>query len=254
MVNTLTFVSDFGKYPLDTIWAPTDPRYGESTQHMLASGEWTWGGQPTNRDGIVNYNDPLAGGASRLGVTNDPGTGDPVPTCTAWDFSGDFTLDSWPEGGPTQVVFLSIAGRPNPPYAPATGPGLRIGFNRAGNFFSLDQSRSHTESTGLTFSGGTIGVHIEVTPGGPWWVQISVNGALARTYCGNTWAGGSCTAPPGASRASPGAARPRWCSRPPPSPARWARRPARWSAPTPPSSPPPAPGPCGGRSSGRWGP
>lgn len=189
-VNTLSFVSDFGKYPLDTIWPPSHPRYGESTIHMLQSGEWTWGAQPTNRSGTINYNDALAAGASILGVTNDPGTGAPIPTCTAWDFQISLSIDSWPPGGATQVVFLQVQGRPNPPYVPATGPGLAVGFNRAGNFFTVGQLRSHTESTGLTFTGGTIGLHLEVTPKGPWWLQISVNGALARTYCGDAWGGG----------------------------------------------------------------
>jgi hypothetical protein len=182
MVNTLTFVSDFPKYELDAIWPPGHPRYGESTQHMLQSGDWGWGGQPTCRKagGIVNFYDPNVRFPSYLAVSNDPGDGGPVPTCTAWTFTADFTIVDWPPG-PNLFVFLTVAG---------AGGGVRVGFNRAGNFFLQGQSTEHSYSTGLTYSGGPVTVHVEVDPGALWWVQIFVGAALARTYCGLTWGAG----------------------------------------------------------------
>jgi hypothetical protein len=181
VVNTLTFVSDFAQYELDD-WPPTHPRYGESTQHMLASGDWTWGAQPTCRKegGVVNFRDPNVGSPSYLGVTNDPGDGSPVPTCTAWTFDASFTFVDWPASGPNLFVFLSMGG---------VGPGLQVGVNRAGNFFLQNQSTEHSYSTGLTYFGGPVRVHVELEPGALWWVQIFAGGALARTYCGLTWEG-----------------------------------------------------------------
>lgn len=188
MVNTLTF-SGPGTYPLDTIWPPGHPRHGECSQHMYASGDWTIGGQPTNRDGTVNFNDPNVGVASNMGVNNDPGTGGPVPGSNSWTFSADFAIADW-TAGPSNFVFLDAVGAANPPYPAGVTRGLRVGLTRTGAFFVDGQLVDHEESTGLTYLGGPLTVHLEVTPHGLWYAEIHCGGALARVYCGNVWGGG----------------------------------------------------------------
>ena len=186
-LNGLTFAG-IGTYPLDTLWSPGHPRYGECTQHMYASGDWTRGGTPTNRDGVVNYNDPNAAGPSTLGVNDDKGAG-PVATYTSWDFHLDLSIVSWPTG-PGAVNFLVVQGVANPPYTPGTTAAITVGFNRAGFFFTQGQLDEHSESTGVTYHGGPIGVHLEVTPKGLWWLQVSAGSSLALTACGAEWGGG----------------------------------------------------------------
>jgi hypothetical protein len=195
MVNGLSFVSAFDTYPVDP-WPPGHPYYGESTQYLLASGDYvfTFAGAISLKEGVLNCNDPLHGGApNMLGVANIDGTGAVTSTCNSWTFSGDFALSDWvdaADGGVTSVRLLSVSGTANPPYPPGASAGLAVYVNRSGHVFTLGQLTDHAESTGVLYFGGPLTVQVEVTPGGLWYCQVFAGGGLVAIACGNAWAAG----------------------------------------------------------------
>jgi hypothetical protein len=196
VVNGLTFVSAFSSYPVDS-WPPGDPFYGESTQHLYASGDYVFSqaASISLKAGVVNFNDPLHGGApNMLTVANIDGAGAITSTANSWTFSGDFGIDDWVDGGVTTVRLLTASGTPNPPYPPGASGGLALYVNRSGHLFALGQVPTHTESTGVLYGGGALTVQVEVTPGGLWYLQAfagAAGGDLAYTACGDAWAAGA---------------------------------------------------------------
>lgn len=183
----LTFVG-VGVYEEDA-WPPGHPRSGECTQHMNVSGDYTRSAQPTNRDGTVNFNDPLAGGGpSNLGVTNLGVAG--APTSNSWTYTGDYSIPDWGDDALIyHCVTVTAVGGPAPP-GPGASTGLGLSFTKAGFFFVDGQVTSHTESTGVTYHGGALTWHVEVTPNGLWYCEAAAGAARCFTACGEHWGGG----------------------------------------------------------------